>query len=182
VAPSRAGRTERNTTARRGPRHATRSLFGLFPRRRAAAGGGPPLPERVAGFLRLGSRSALTLGLGALMVIFIGLLIANFVGQIMQSASLEARRTNLEAEVATMEAENLRLQGAVEFTESDVYIERVAREQLGYAREGDVVILPRMPAATPVPAAPEGPAPDAPAPPATPNWRLWWEALFPPSA
>lgn len=162
--------------------HATRSPFGLSRRRRPAPADGPPLADRLAGLLRLSGRSALSLGLGALMLIFIGLLVANFVGQILQSAALEARRDELAAEVAALEADNATLRGAVEFTESDVYIERVAREQLGYAREGDVVILPRElpPAAPAAPATSEEPA--APAAPATPNWRLWWRAIFPPAA
>jgi cell division protein FtsB len=162
--------------------HATRSPLGLPRRRRPAPAEAVPLTDRVAGLLRLSGRSALSLALGALMLVFIGLLVANFIGQIMQAAALEARREELAAEVAQMEADNATLRGAVEFSESDVYIERVAREQLGYAREGDVVILPReLPAAAPAaPAADEQPA--APAAPAEPNWRLWWQALFPPAA
>ncbi|HMQ32154.1 MAG TPA: septum formation initiator family protein [Chloroflexaceae bacterium] len=164
---------------KRRTRHATRNLFGLMPRRRPA---GPLLTaDQVLGALRLSGKSALTIGLAALMLILIGLLVANFVGQVLQSARLENQRIALEAEVARMEAENGRLAGAVAFTESDVYVERVARGQLGYAREGDVVILPRLeaPTADPLedaaPAATEGP----PQPPPTPNWRLWWEAFFP---
>lgn len=166
---------------KRRTRHATRSPFGLPPRRRPAQAAAIPAGDRLASALRLGGRSALSLGLGALMLVFIGLLVANFVGQIMQSASLEARRAELEAEVAQMRADNTTLQGAVEFTESDVYIERVAREQLGYSREGDIVILPRvLPAPAPAAAPAAEPAPAAP--PAEPNWRLWWRALFPPEA
>jgi cell division protein FtsB len=131
--------------------------------------------------MRFGGKSAFSLGLGALMLMFIGLLVANFIGQIMQSAALEARRDELAAEVTTMQAENANLEGAVAFTESDVYVERVAREQLGYAREGDTVILPQeLLADAPVePAADDDSA--VPEAPAAPNWRLWWQALFPPS-
>lgn len=165
---------------KRRSRHATRSPFGLPPRRRPPPlAGAPSAIDRLGGALRLGSRSAISLALGAVMLVFIGLLAANFIGQIMQSASLEARRAELEAEVALMRADNATLKGAVEFTESDVYIERVAREQLGYAREGDVVILPRLilPEAAPE-VAPEAASASLP-PPAPANWRLWWQALFP---
>lgn len=176
----RAARPERPAQPRRRARHATRALFGLPPRRRQPIGA-PPLLNRLPGLLRLGGRSALSLALGALMLVFIGLLVANFIGQIMQSASLEARRAELEAEVAQMRDANATLSGAVAFTESDVYIERVAREQLGYAREGDIVILPRLiPPDTPAEPAPA--EPPAPQPPPIPNWRLWWRALFPPAA
>lgn len=131
--------------------------------------------------LRLGGASALSLALGGLMTLLIGLLIVNFVGQVIQNARLEHRRLELEAEVARIQAENAVLAGAVAFTESDVYAERVAREQLGYAREGDVVIFPReaRPTATPSVVS-EIPAPE-PVPTPIANWRLWWWAFFPPS-
>lgn len=159
-------------------RHATRNPLGLLPKRKPGAA--VFSVDRLLGLLQLSGKSALSVGLALLMLVFIGLLVANFVGQVMQSARLESQRADLEAEVAQMEAENLRLSGAVAFTESDVYVERIARSQLGYAREGDIVILPRLAppsAAQPLdPAAsPQGP----PAPPPIPNWRLWWDAFFP---
>lgn len=161
-------------------RHATRSLLAGRPRR-------PPRPglsaDQVLGALRLSGKSALTIALAGLMLIFIGLLVANFVGQVMQSARLEGQRAALEAEVAQMQAENGRLAGAVAFTESDVYVERVARGQLGYAREGDVVVLPRLAPAAPAPSeASANPVDATPVAPPTPNWRLWWQAFFPSEA
>ncbi len=160
-------------------RHATRSLFGLLPRRRPRRASNEDLVGRIASALRLGGRSALSLTIGGLMMVFIGLLVVNFIGQVMQSARLEARRAELEAEVAQIRAENAAIEGGVAFTESDVYVERVAREQLGYAREGDIVILPRVVA--PLQPAPEAPPPpELPPPPEpTPNWQLWWHAIFP---
>lgn len=122
----------------------------------------------------------LSLALGGIMLLLIALLAVNFVGQVLQGARLESRRAELEAEVARIKAENKVLEGAVEFTESDVYAERIAREQLGYAREGDIVIFAREAPASPLPAETvETPAPEA-APPPIENWRLWWLALFPP--
>ncbi len=161
-------------------RHATRTLFGRPPRRRPA---GVPAPlEHALGLLQLSRRSAFSLALGALMLLFIGLLIANFVGQVLQSARLESRRAELEAEVAVLRAENARLEGAVDFSESDVYAERVAREQLGYAREGDTVIFLReAPPAAPAPLPDTSVTALAPLSPTTLNWRLWWQALFPPA-
>jgi cell division protein FtsB len=154
----------------------------LFPRRRGVRSAATPVAERLLGVLQLGSRSALTLAIAGIMLVFIGLLLLNFVGQVLQSASLEARRAELQAEVAAMRSANEQLAGSVGFTESDVYVERVAREQLGYAREGDMVILPRLVApAAPAEAAPAAsPAELAPSPREL-NWRLWWQALFPPA-
>lgn len=114
----------------------------------------------------------------ALVVLTLSLLV-NFGSQVIQSARLEARRAELAAEVAQLEAEKRLLEGAVAHAESDVHVERVAREQLGYAREGDTVLLPQMPLSTPVPTA--TPAPALPTPAPDPNWQRWWSALFAPA-
>lgn len=166
---------------KRRTRHATRNFFRFPPRRRPASAGVPAAGARRPGFLRFGGTSPLSLALGALMLAFIGLLITNFIGQVLQSARLETSRVELEAEVARIEAENARLEGAVAFIESDVYAERVAREQLGYAREGDIVMFLREapPSASP-PALATSELSAPPLSPATLNWRLWWQALFPP--
>jgi cell division protein FtsB len=104
-------------------------------------------------------------------------LLFNFTNQVMQSARLEAKRAELETEVARLEAENNRLEAEVAYVESDSYVERIARERLNYAREGDIVVLPQMPA--PTPAAPPAEVANRPQPrPATDhNWRRWWQAF-----
>ncbi len=158
--------------------HATRRIFGLPPRRRPVARSRPhPLDDlrrRLQGF------SVLSLALGGIMLVLIALLAVNFVGQVVQAARLESRRAELEAEVARIKAENAVLEGAVAFTESDVYAERIAREQLGYAREGDIVIFPREAPVPPQPPPGADVTPSVPTPARVENWRLWWLALFPP--
>lgn len=123
-------------------------------------------------------RSGVHLVTLALVLLTISLLI-NFSSQVLQATRLETRRGTLATEVALLEAENQALQGAVEYAESNANVERVAREQLGYTRAGDTVLLPQFPVATPVPTA----APPAALPPPArePNWRQWWGAFFPPS-
>jgi cell division protein FtsB len=146
------------------------------------------LHERVAAHAQTASRafsgSILSLFLGLVMLLLIGLLLSNFVGQVIQGARLEDQRAALAAEVAALEAQNATLRGAVEFAESDVSVERIAREQLGYAREGDIVLLPQLPTAAPPalapPAAPVELLP-AEAAAAAPNWARWWGAFFPAS-
>lgn len=104
-------------------------------------------------------------------------MLASFVGQVLTSAQLERRRDALKAEIARIEAENAALAAEVAYAESPAYAERIAREQLGYAREGDTVILPTFPDVTPTPAAPT----PAPLPTAAPRSNLqgWAAALFP---
>jgi cell division protein FtsB len=116
----------------------------------------------------------------ALALVTVSLLV-NFITQVVQSANLEAQRTELEAEVSHLEGEIARLRAAVEYAESDVHVERVAREQLGYAREGDIVVLPRYLAPTPTPTPEQA---DTAAEQAAPtvrasNWQRWWQAFAP---
>jgi cell division protein FtsB len=129
---------------------------------------------RPAGLGRSGAR-LIALGLVALSL----WLLASFVGQVITSAQMERRKEDLRAEIAQLEAGNAILKDRVAYAESPVYAERIAREQLGDAREGDTVILPTFPEQTAVPAAPS-PVPLSIAPPA-PNWHGWLRAFFPPA-
>lgn len=106
-------------------------------------------------------------------------MLANFVGQVITSAQMERRAEELQAEITKIAAENEHLKEQVAYAESPVYAERIAREQLNYAREGDTVILPTFPDITPTPLAPTA----VPLPPivSEPNWQGWMRALFPPA-
>jgi cell division protein FtsB len=134
-----------------------------FPRR------SPLRPER------LGRSGAQILAIG--MVVLSLWMLASFVGQVITSAQLERRRDALKAEIARVEAENAALSSEVAYAESPAYAERIAREQLGYAREGDTVILPTFQDATPTPAVPTPAALPTAAPRS--NLRGWADALFP---
>lgn len=113
----------------------------------------------------------------ALLVISVWTLMG-FVGQIVSSAQLERRKDELRAENAQYATENAGLATAVAGAESPAYAEKILREQRGYAREGDTVILPTFPQITPT----AEPAEKQSAPTAVPdpNWRRWMQALFPP--
>lgn len=69
----------------------------------------------------------------------------NFVNQVIRQAQLEQLRESIRADVAKLEATNRKLRQQVLFYESNDYAELVAREQLGFARPGDTVILPTYP-------------------------------------
>src|SRR6266511_2165101 len=103
-----------------------------------------------------------------------------FVGQIVDSAQLERRKDELRAENAQYATENAALTTAVAEAESPAYAEKILREQRGYAREGDTVILPTFPQITP-PAAAQPTAQPAPTRAPAPNWQRWGQALFPPA-
>ncbi len=112
-------------------------------------------------------------------------LLYNFTQQVIQSANLETRRAELEAHVAELERENQQLADRVAYAETDLNIERIARDQLNYSREGDVVIVPRFPTQLNQPAivglsAPADTAPLAP-PAHVPNWQQWWRTFATPT-
>ncbi|NWG22722.1 MAG: septum formation initiator family protein [Chloroflexi bacterium] len=122
---------------------------------------------------RIGNAGVHVLTLG--MVVLSLWMLASFIGQVMTGAQLERRREALIAENARIEAANIALRSEVEYAESPAYAEQIAREQLGLAAEGDVVVLPTFadrPAAEVVPT----PVP-LPAPTPQPNWRAWVQAL-----
>jgi len=107
-------------------------------------------------------------------------LLVNFAHQVLQSANLETQRSSLATEVTQLETETNQLKRAVEYAESDASVERVAREQLGYANPQDTVLVPQFLEPTPPPTPPD-PSPKVrirPTP--APNWQLWWKALFGP--
>jgi hypothetical protein len=101
-----------------------------------------------------------------------------FVGQVITSAQMERRKEELRAENAQLATEIGTLATSVAEAQSPAYAERILREQRGYAREGDTVILPTFPEITPTPAQPT----TQPEPTSVPeaNWRRWATALFPP--
>jgi cell division protein FtsB len=105
--------------------------------------------------------------------------LVGFVGQVISSAQMERQKEELRAENERLVAENAQLQDRVAEATSPDYADRIAREQLGYARDGDTVILPTLPQPTAAPANPAPPPPPAKAP--DPNWRRWVSAFFPPA-
>ncbi len=131
----------------------------------------------------LASRSGLYLISGG-----IGLIAAwvavGFIGQVTTGAQLERRVVAYRAEITAIAATNTAIARMVGYAASPAYAERVARETLGYAREGDVVLLPArlQQAATPTAATVAGPEP-APGDPGPvmrprPNWQRWLDVLL----
>jgi len=117
------------------------------------------------------------------MVTFISLLMVNFINQVVQSASLDEHKAILAAEVTELALANQQLAAAVAYSQSPAYVERIAREQLGYGREGDLVIRP-YPAPTSQSAVGADSTDDTTLRSArsVENWRLWWWAFFPPES
>lgn len=113
---------------------------------------------RVKVALRVGAVAVLTLALGYVLSL-VNLALAH-----RRALQAEAR---LRSEVAALETSVPVLQTATFRFETDEGVERWAREHQKWAREGDQVIVPVQPTATPV----------GEPPPATPHVGIWERLL-----
>jgi cell division protein FtsB len=114
----------------------------------------------------------------------------SFVNQIIRQAQLEQFREEVRADVARLSSENATLQQSVEYVESNDYAEQIAREQLGYARAGDTVLMPTFPdevvsstvstvstTTTLTNTINPNTTPATIVAPIEPNWMRWWRML-----
>ena len=100
----------------------------------------------------------------------------NFVVQVVRQTQLEQYRDSIEQNVTRLGEENTTLERSVTYYESRDYAESVAREQLGYARPGDTVLMPTFPDQLSS-NAPLIPAQLSPTRVNEPNWVRWWNML-----
>lgn len=138
--------------------------------------------KRPSFWRRLGVLGRRRLSPAMIVIVVVGaLFLVNFINQVVRQAQLEQYREEIRADVARLSAENNDLRQSVLYYESNDYAELVAREQLGYARPGDTVIMPTYPdqiitdtavvsqtitlSNTVVLVNPE------------PNWMRWWRML-----
>lgn len=115
-----------------------------------------------------------------IMVVVFLLFSVNFVNQIIRQAQLEQYRDAVAIDVAEQTKRNAAIKQQVEYVESNEYAELVAREQLGFARAGDVVIMPTYPDQTAPADATSLTSQDTMQTTTTstqPNWRRWWQFL-----
>jgi cell division protein FtsB len=109
----------------------------------------------------------------------------NFGELIVRGAEVQQKIARQRERNEAHRAEKAHLEALLGYYRSPVHVEMVAREQLGYAREGETVLLPQFvdaPAeAPPLPPTDAGaPAPaEVPPAPLAPNWLRWWQAFFP---
>ena len=120
-------------------------------------------------------------GVHLLTLVLLGLSLwslAGFIGQVITSAQMQRRMEQLRVENEQYVAENTTLATQVAEAESPAHAEQILREQLGYTRDGDTVVLPTFPQVTPTPVQPTAQPAATEVP--DPNWRRWVRALFPP--
>lgn len=109
-----------------------------------------------------------------------------FAGQAWKAQGLDEALDAERAKLSQQEAINRRLQARLNFLNGpgyDAYAERVAREKLGLAKEGDVTlfVVPDVeaPSRRPQPPLPGKARTPAPQPAPSPVWRQWAEVFFP---
>ena len=108
----------------------------------------------------------------AILIVVAGFFVVSFVNLVVRHAQLEQYKATLQSDIIELEASNAELLQQAEYFESADYAERVAREQFGYARVGDVVLMPTFPERTVLKSAPTATTPAA-VTPTEPNWVDW---------
>lgn len=76
----------------------------------------------------------------------------------------------LTDEVAILEKENQRLIGDIDYLQSDVFVEREAREKLNFKKQGEKVVV--------ITGRENGVEAESASSPGKKNWQLWREYLF----
>lgn len=114
------------------------------------------------------------------MILSIGLLLAiNFGSRLNESQPVQAEYDRILEEIAQLEREQIELIAQRDYVDSDVYVERWARDNGKMRREGETLIIP-VPSggsveATPLP---QLSAEVQTTPPDDPAWMLWWSLFF----
>jgi cell division protein DivIC len=75
-----------------------------------------------------------------------------FAGSRFRAQQVSSQRSQLEQEIGSMQSRYDQLQSLESYLQSDAYVEKVAREQLGLVNPGEtgIVIVPTQPSPTPV--------------------------------
>lgn len=102
--------------------------------------------KRVAPF----SSAKIIFGITALIVVYF---LFNFAGSRFRAQQVSSQRSQLQQEIVSMEARYDQLKSLEDYLQSDEYVEKVARQQLGLVKAGEtgIVILPTQPSPSPVP-------------------------------
>ncbi len=86
------------------------------------------------------------------------------------------RLTTLEAQVEAAKIENIQLKGKLALVNSPEYVEKEAREKLGYGREGEVMVL--LPQEKEEVLGQTTASVDGKEEKPKANWQKWWELYF----
>jgi cell division protein DivIC len=74
-----------------------------------------------------------------------------FMGSRLRAGQVNGQRSQLQQEINSMQSRYDQLQSVEQYLQSDAYVEKTAREQLGLVNPGEsgIVIIPSQPSPTP---------------------------------
>ena len=115
----------------------------------------------------------------AIIVLTISLfLVVDFARRTAATYRIKGEAARLEEEVSEVHTRRQTLEARLTYVKSDAYVEEVARTQLKWARQGEIVVVVM---ATPMPVPPPAAEGEVPSPenfvPRTP-WEAWWSVFF----
>ena len=84
----------------------------------------------------------------------------------------------LSQQVAAERDTNQALQDTLQYVESDAYVEKAARENLGLVKAGEVAVVPVRQAESPPSTSSDGQTTVAPGDEAAPYWQRWTHLLL----
>lgn len=96
------------------------------------------------------SSAKIIFGITALIVVYFLFI---FAGSRFRAEQVNSQRSQLQEEITSMQTRYDQLKTLEDYLQSDEYVEKVAREQLGLVKPGEtgIVILPTLPSPTPAP-------------------------------
>jgi cell division protein FtsB len=88
------------------------------------------------------SRSARRRGRTLAAVLIVGIILYAFAGQEIRLLTVRAQERRLEEAIRAQQVKNQILKEQIEILQRDEYIEKVAREQLGWIKAGEIQYVP----------------------------------------
>jgi cell division protein FtsL len=99
------------------------------------------------GFLQLPLRYLVAIAVAVLLA----LAVLAFIRVTMADLELLAQKQSLERDIAALQVENQQLHAKVDYLQTDVAVEKLAREQLGWTKPGDTAVVVVRPPSEPTP-------------------------------
>lgn len=112
--------------------------------------------------------------IAVILVAFSGFILFSFSGLVLSGYGLNQRAGELRQEIAALKAENERLQAQAKYLEGDAGLEKLAREQLGWTKSGEVAVI-TIPSNVPEEM---NLTPRETEEREVPNWKRWWDMFF----
>jgi len=116
----------------------------------------------------------------AVVAVFFGLA---FAGKALEGYRVHRHNVILQAEVSTLEEQQVQLRQRLEYVQTSEYVEQVAREQYKWTRDGETLVVPilrRRPAQQGSPTSSPQPTASAHELAPTSHWQEWWFLLSAP--